>query len=437
MKNNFYLLLLLIYFPFSNIYADELFEYLQIGLDSIQIENNIKGISAAVLLPDGTQWLGVTGVSHNEVKINSEMLFGIGSNSKTIVSVLLLILQEQGILDLDDKIGNWLPETENVNPDITIRQLLNHTSGLFNYPEHPEYSQKILENPLRIWQSEELFDFILAPNFTAGKSWAYSNTNTLLAGIIALKATNEEKIATLFRKYIFDAIGLTNTYLTFEEELVGEVAHRWIGDTDFYYYPLNSAFSAAWVAGAVFSKPYEMTQFYNSIFSGKILNQNSMEQLLDFVPPQNYGLFISRKIIAGVEIYGHTGAIRGYVSIMFYIPDLNISVAILTNQSQTDVIKIAEVIIQKLKQHYTSVYDKSASNNFNIYPNPSSDFLKIEIMNEFANVYPIVFDMFGKEVKNVFFNNNASYIILDVESLPSGLYFLKIENNIKPFMKLK
>src|SRR5512137_1147452 len=94
---------------------------------------DVKGASVAVVLPDGTLWCGASGISHPGVKMSPDMGFAIGSITKNMVATLMLQLAEEGKLSLDDPISKWLPPYPHVNPAITIRQMLNHTSGLFMF----------------------------------------------------------------------------------------------------------------------------------------------------------------------------------------------------------------------------------------------------------------------------------------------------------------
>src|SRR6185295_5138926 len=104
---------------------------LQDTLDTyVASSSNIKGMSAAVYLPGQGIWQGAAALSYTGQPITTDMEFGIASNTKVFVSAAMLILQENNILSLDDSLHTWLPTYPNINPDISIRQLLNHTSGV-------------------------------------------------------------------------------------------------------------------------------------------------------------------------------------------------------------------------------------------------------------------------------------------------------------------
>ena len=164
---------------------------LQNKIDSIRTANNLKGISACVIYPGVGTWKGVTGISHAGFPITSDMEFGIGSNTKLFTGVLLLKLTENNIINLNDSLHQYLPAFNNVNPNITIRQLLNHTSGLADVNNVVGYADSILTNPNRIFTPTEVMSWVGTPLFAAGTSWNYCNTNYILAGMVAESATGQ------------------------------------------------------------------------------------------------------------------------------------------------------------------------------------------------------------------------------------------------------
>ena len=92
-----------------------------------------RGVSAAVIFPDGKIWTGTSGISHGTVPIEPDMLFMIGSITKNVVAALTLQLVEEGLLSLDDPLSKWLPEYPHVDSTASLRQLLNHTSGIYMF----------------------------------------------------------------------------------------------------------------------------------------------------------------------------------------------------------------------------------------------------------------------------------------------------------------
>ncbi|MBW2429082.1 MAG: serine hydrolase, partial [Deltaproteobacteria bacterium] len=129
---------------------------LQQVLDTELARHHGIGVSAAVIIPARTSWHGVSGVSHGTTSITPEMLFGIGSITKNFMAALILQLAEEGKLSLEDSLSKYLSINPNINGTITIRQLLNHTSGIYNFSEHPSVWDTIFANPQRLWTPEEI-----------------------------------------------------------------------------------------------------------------------------------------------------------------------------------------------------------------------------------------------------------------------------------------
>ena len=177
------------FFVNAQIFDPVLASELQNKIDSVRIADNLKGISSCVIVPGVGTWKGVSGISHAGNPINSDMEFGIASNTKLFTGVLLLKLAENNVINLDDSLHAYLPTFNNIDSNITIRQLLNHTSGLDDVTSVPGYPDSILTNPNRIFTPSELMTWAGPPLFAAGTSWSYCNTNYLLAGMVAESAT--------------------------------------------------------------------------------------------------------------------------------------------------------------------------------------------------------------------------------------------------------
>ena len=116
----------------------ELFTQLQTVIDGGVAMAQAKGISAAVILPDGETWTGSSGISHGDVPIDAATVFAAGSIGKSFTAAVVHQLAEEGLISLDDPIGMWLPEFAHIDPSIPIRLLLNHRSGLHQFIRHPE-----------------------------------------------------------------------------------------------------------------------------------------------------------------------------------------------------------------------------------------------------------------------------------------------------------
>ena len=264
-------------------------------LDYYTILGKIKGLSAAVIFSNGERWLGTSGFSHENIKINSQMLFPIASITKTFLSTLSLKLLEDNKLNLKDKLITWIPEVRQyfkeiflLDPEINLEHLLSHRSGLGDF--FPDVAPHIYQNLNRIWVPGEILKFTNS-NWYANIYYKYSNANYHLMGMILNKVTHNQPLSQLLEEKIFSPLLMENTYLAVEQDLPAGLkwAHGWMdideiglnGDgtekmDDLSQIPIDSMYSAAWAAGAIVSTPEEVAVFIHNLFNEKILTKNSM-----------------------------------------------------------------------------------------------------------------------------------------------------------------
>jgi D-alanyl-D-alanine carboxypeptidase len=368
---------------------------LQNKIDSFRTANNLKGISASVLYPGMGNWKGVTGISHTGAPITSDLLFGIASNTKLFTGVLLLKLAENNIIHLDDSLHQYLPTFNNIDSNITIRQLLNHTTGLDDVTSITGYADSMLTNPNRIFTASELISWAGPPSFIPGSDWEYCNTNYLIAGMIAESATGNN-YSQLLRDSILNPLQLDSTYLDVYETNNNPVAHPWQNGVDNNSISRNSTNSAAWAAGAMYATSGEMVQWYQALMSGQVLNSNSFNELTTFVGSGNYGMGISQNSAIGRTIWTHGGAIwGGYSSSMIYDPATGIIICVLINQYPTQAYQISINLLSTLINNPVGLTENTLTEErITVYPNPTNGLVQIEIPNQsIQNIK--VYDLIG------------------------------------------
>jgi D-alanyl-D-alanine carboxypeptidase len=381
---------------------------LQQVIDSMQINNSIKGISSCVIFPGSATWKGVSGISYSGEPITADMEFGLGSNTKLFTGVLLLKLAEQQLIHLDDSLHQYLPTFNNIDSTITIRQLLNHTSGLQDVIDVPGYIDSILLNPNRVFTASELISWIGPPLYAAGSGWNYSNTNYLLAGMIAESVTGQS-YAQLLHDYILSPLQLDSTFLGFYDTIPYQIAHPWQGNANNFSVPRISLNSAAWAAGAMYSTSGEMAHWYDALMSGNFLNDTSFNDMTTFVGAGNYGIGISRYLSYGRTVWRHGGSIwGGYNSEMMYDSASGIVICVLTNQLPGNGFQVAEQMLHTIFAHLLPTVDRSTEFPFVVYPNPSNEMIALNISNELRK------KVAGIQIKNsngmvVFSNNHFNF----------------------------
>ncbi|MFC1853255.1 serine hydrolase domain-containing protein [candidate division CSSED10-310 bacterium] len=332
-------------------------EEMQKTLDNALNEYDLMGLSAAIIMPDQPNWSGVSGYSYDTTPITSDMLFYMESITKSYVAALVLHLSAEGLLTLEDSLDMWLPEYRYIDGCITIRQLLNHSSGVFDFSEHPTIWDEIMADLHRSWSPEEVItNFVLEPYFEPGTGWYYSNTNYFLLGMVIVEVTGSELSAEL-RQRFFNPLGLNNTFLAGEDDITGELAHGWYdldmdGDLDdFSIIPRTAIDSLAWAAGGLVSTAEDNALWASYLFGGDILEQEQLDQMLDFIAFNSetrtgYGLGTCRFNYCNQTLWGHTGGGIDFSAILFYLPDEEVSFTVMCNQVDEGVISAGTDLLQ-------------------------------------------------------------------------------------------
>jgi len=306
----------------------------QAVLDSAVAATGVKGASAAVLVPGLGLWTGVSGTSSAGVPVTRAMRFGWASNTKLFIAVTLAKLQEQGVLSLDDHLYQWLPSYQYVDSTTTIRQLLSHQSGIFDFwNDNINWFWNTIEaDTARFWTPPEVLASIGAPHFNPGNGYSYSNTNYLLAGMVIEAATGKTWVQKL-HDVIFDPLTMDSTFVGAFEPRNGPVVHEWIYNMgEIVNTPMTSAYSLTNASAALMSTPQEMVEWYNALLNGTIISDQSLQEVLDFDPSSMYGLGIQEWMYNNHYGYGHSGAQIGCLSEVLYDAKTKSLISLITNQ---------------------------------------------------------------------------------------------------------
>ena len=402
---------------------------LQSTIDSVRTANNVKGISAGVFYPGMGTWQGVSGISHPGVPITPDMEFAIASNTKLFTAVLLLKLAENNIINIDDSLYHYLPPFNNIDTNITIRQLLNHTSGLDDVISVPGYPDSVLSDPYRVYTAAELMTWAGPPAFAPGTGWEYCNTNYLLAGMIAESATGMP-YGQLLRDSILTPLQLDSTFLDVYDSVLYTIAHPWQGGMDNNATPRVAMNSAAGAAGAMYSTSGEMLQWYNALMNGQVLNANSINEMTTFVGTGNYGMGISEAIIAGRTVWLHGGLIwGGYNSSMMYDTATGIIVCVLTNQLPATAFQIAVQLLMASVNSTVGINENpTLPDPVTIHPNPASDLVHVRITDQIPKVISVIHPSGQVMMK-------LTEAIFSISALPGGLYHVIVETDKGIFVK--
>jgi D-alanyl-D-alanine carboxypeptidase len=342
---------------------------LQKALGGIRGTGAYPGVSAAVVFPDGSLWAGQSGsaVLSPQAPLTPDTLFSVGSISKTFVAALTGRLAARGTISLDDPLAKYVPTFHDA-ASITLRQLLNHTSGVQDIFEIKGFSDAILANRTRAWTTEEVLAKVGSARyaFAPGKGYRYSNTDYVLLGAAIEQATGQP-IAALIRSEFLEPLGLTHTFLQTEEEAPGAKAHGYwapasapVDQSAGTMLPFTAEATAAGPAGAYVSTATDLARWGDALYNGNVLDQATLAAMADISQTQGfkapytpvhwlYGLGMEETSLAGQTAWGHRGHLDGFWSAMWYLPASHVTIVVIANAEWADPVAacstLAKVII--------------------------------------------------------------------------------------------
>jgi len=363
----------------------------QAELDALRREYGFPGATAACVLPDGTCRGAATGFADSEhgtpMTPQSRMLSA--SIGKTYLAALAVALAAAGQIDLDAPVSLWLGDRPWFSrlPNhraITLRQLLNHSSGL---PNHV-YSAQFAADVARLWQKADnpftprkLMQYSLdrKPLFEAGSGWAYTDSGYILAGLVIEAATGSNSFADIATRFLAP-LGLTRTSPADRRDLPGLAGGYLAADNLFGLPPKTTDADGTlrwhpgleWAGGGWVSTSCDLALWGAALFGGRVLPDQALVELLRAIPtdPDNEtvhygaGVAIYRSGPYG-PVYGHGGWIPGYSSSLRYYPDHDVTIAFQINtdigivDGTTDVMttmehRLAAVAITAARHHQTA-----------------------------------------------------------------------------------
>jgi D-alanyl-D-alanine carboxypeptidase len=327
---------------------------LQAKLDEWHKAGSFPGATFGVVLANGESFGLAVGFSDRTAKTPMKPTdrMPAGSVGKTFAAATALHLIKDGKIGLDDKIEKylgrepWFARLPNAK-DITVRQLMNHTSGLVRYEFKDQFTKDLTANPEKVWKPAELVAYLLdekAP-FEAGKGWDYSDTNYIVLGMIIEKVTGRKFYDEANRRVV-KPLKLTNTIPQDGPRLPGLIQgyagpNNPFGGTDEMIvngkFAINPQFE--WTGGGYISTAHDLARWAKMLYEGRAFPLDLLPQVVDGVAAPmlgretKYGLgVIIRKTPRGTA-YGHSGFFPGYMTDMMYFPEHKIAVAVQVNTS--------------------------------------------------------------------------------------------------------
>jgi len=312
----------------------------QTTLNRIRTTAAVTGAAAAIITTNGL-WVGTSGYAVRTPRAQTEpqMRFCMGSLSKSFVAATLLQLAEEGKLTLDDPVKKWLPDVPQVPNTITLRQTLDHTSGIYDYIASQPWEQRVLTRPADPLTLEELLGYVGEPYFAPGTAFHYSNTGYLLLGLIIEKVTRRS-VMEEYRARFLEPLGLSSIYLANVDRPTGEVMHPYSyfnpsgTETDLSTIPQTAYFSCAWTAGALFASVEDIARWTHALWNGSLHSPGSYQEMTAWNPvggAEKYGLAVWSQETGRGEFYVHSGHVPGYRCYAGYSPSLKATVVLCFN----------------------------------------------------------------------------------------------------------
>jgi len=314
-----------------------------------------KGVVGITMSIDGTtngKWSGASGKAdlHNNIDMRGCNISRVGSTVKTFTATTVIILAEEGKLNLDDKISDYLSGEiiDNIeNADIaSIRQLLQHTSGIYNYIQNLQFQTASLNNLVKEWHAKDLLEYAYNKKayFSPGSDVRYSNTGYILLGLLIEKIEGKP-FHEVFQEKIFTPLGLSHTQFAAKDPVPDGIVRGYI---DLYsnLQVVESTYYSGWdyftADGGLISNPYDLTIFMKALFNGEIISNSSLNEMLKWQTPSevdanffpiSFGLGIFKIETQYGDAYMHSGDAIGYYANMLYFPNNDIAIAYAVNSN--------------------------------------------------------------------------------------------------------
>ena len=337
---------------------------LQNRLDRLVKRYDLPGVSVTIRWPDGREWTGVAGMADVAARraITPDTAFALGSVSKTYTAAVVLELVEEGRLGLDDPAARYLPDLT-LDRRITVRMLLDHTSGLADYFLNPSIDRPLQGTPNASWTTTRTLRYLRKPLFAPGQGWAYSNTNYLLLGLIA-QAADGRPLAIQVRARLLDPLGLDETWSQDAERPPTAVSrgHRVVGSGSARkpvpvfdgrsVMPFRSVITAAGGAGNIAATSRDAARWMEALVLGDVLRPETKAAMLAEAAYTDalgaripYGMGLQVVELRHRVAIGHSGRLLGFRAVVRVIPDAGMTIAVLTNQGTIDPSLIATTLL--------------------------------------------------------------------------------------------
>lgn len=295
--------------------------------------------------------------------IEASTPFRVASITKTLVAVVVLQLVEEGRVSLDDEVLDWLPDNH-LDPGlathleaVTIRDLLAHTSGMPDSGRIPELIEALKTDPEGSWKTAEVLSLIAdrEREFQPGRAYGYSNTNYLVLGMVIEQVTGAPWWQEV-RARILEPLAMSSSYMSGVEDPIGELSPGYFdidndGFTEEVPHPWPALETSEGASGALVATAPDLITFMEALARGDLISESSLREMT------TPGVYSSRFTGYGLglevlqpdfetTVWGHGGYLPGHRSILWHVPEHDLTLAVLTNESRSRPDALAELLLR-------------------------------------------------------------------------------------------
>lgn len=314
-----------------------------------EYKDSVTDFGIVALIDNGT-FLDTAsiGYSFDKNPISTKNRFCIGSCTKMFTAVAILKLQEKGLLNINDSLYRYLPKHPFIDSTITIKQLLNHTSGIADFLNGGLMNESIL-HPYGDFSDRVLLDNIVGVSFEKGTRWEYCNTNYLLLTKIIEKVRDKSWEMNI-QELIINPLQLKNTFPYFSNS-IDNLAHPIVDGKDYHSTPKIGIHTISIGSGVIVSDIFDLNTFIRALLIDKtLLSKNSFELMTSFYSYKTtkWGLGLEEANYGNRIMLGHTGRQLSYITYAFVDPKTRESIIVMNNNMNDEVVdKVFEILCRQ------------------------------------------------------------------------------------------
>lgn len=355
------------------VYSNQEEKMFQNGVENAisSFASGLQGISVAAIDRHENVYHAFTGTfnSGNDLfYIDQNSLFRVASVSKPVTTALLLQLVDEGEFQLDDKLSDLIDSELPNSSQMTIRQMLSHTAGVYDHLNSGSFWSSPLFTPIKVWSADEIVGFAVdnGPVFIPGSAYGYSNTafyqfKTLIEEVTGLP------LKKAYRERVLEPLGLKATYFDNFSTSSNPIDGLALNQRSYEYH-----LTAAGPAGAIASTAADMAHFGRKLYGGNLLSAELTDQLSVNIGGKHngpgYGLGTRIWNIGGISHHGHTGALLGYRNILMYVPEADLTISIHTNDVHSNWFTLVDAIFDYSVQNFSDGLAKPVPFNYGELP---------------------------------------------------------------------